>query len=80
MHVKRIMANPEPKNMLVSRQKSPSVASAMGPRRCCGDHNNHELTTREGRIEVVALVGNFTALVSDRVAILEKLFIDGDHQ
>jgi hypothetical protein len=28
-------------------------------------------------IEVVALVGNFTALVSDWVAILEKLFIDG---
>jgi hypothetical protein len=38
-------------------------------------HNNHELTTQEVPIEVVALVGNFTALVSDGYP--EKLFIDG---
>jgi hypothetical protein len=39
----------------------------MGPPRCNGEdhHNNHELTTQEVPIEVVALVGNFTALVSD---------------
>jgi hypothetical protein len=75
MHVKRIMASPEPKNMLVSTSGNPqSVASAMATGDS-EDHNNHELTTQE--VPIVVALGNFTALVSDRVAILEKLFIDG---
>jgi hypothetical protein len=58
MHVKRIMANPEPKNMLVSTSGIPSGIRNGSTGDVNGEdhHNNHELTTKEVPIEVVALV------------------------
>jgi hypothetical protein len=59
------MASPEPKNMLVSTSEIPKRGIRNGATEMlmvittpCDD--------QEVRIEVVALVGNFTALVSDR--------------
>jgi hypothetical protein len=40
-------------------------------------HNNHELTAQEVPIKVVTLVGNFTALVSGWMGVLEQLSVDG---